>query len=85
MLCPRLEAWRLVQLRLKRAWSLLTCGTGWFEEHSRSCGRPNSAQARLELTVEVEISALASLELEIHQVLADLDLGSKIVVENDPR
>jgi len=38
-------------------------------------------QARVELTVEVETSALASFEMEIQQVLADLDLGGKIVVE----
>jgi len=40
-------------------------------------------QARVELTVEVESSALASLETEIQQVLADLDLGGKVVVEKD--
>jgi hypothetical protein len=40
-------------------------------------------QARVELTVEVETSALASLEMEIQQVLADLDLGGKVVVEKD--
>ncbi|MBI1896513.1 MAG: AAA family ATPase, partial [Acidobacteria bacterium] len=42
-------------------------------------------QARVELTVEVETSALASLEMEILQVLADLDLGGKVVVEKDCR
>jgi hypothetical protein len=40
-------------------------------------------QARVELTVEVETAALASLEMEIQQVLADLDLGGKVVVEKD--
>ena len=40
-------------------------------------------QARVELTVEVESSALASLEAEIQQVLSDLDLGGKVVVEKD--
>jgi len=40
-------------------------------------------QARVELTAEVESSAVASLEMEIQQVLADLDLGGKVVVEKD--
>ena len=40
-------------------------------------------QARVELTVEVEPSALASLETEIQQVLSDLDLGGKVVVEKE--
>jgi hypothetical protein len=40
-------------------------------------------QARVELTVEVETSALASLEMEIQQVLSDLGLGGKVVVEKD--
>jgi len=35
----------------------------------------------VELTVEVESSALASLEMEIQQVLGDLDLGGKVIVE----
>ncbi len=40
-------------------------------------------QARVELTVEVDASALASLENEIQQVLSDLNLGGKVVVEKD--
>jgi hypothetical protein len=40
-------------------------------------------QARVELTVEVETSGLASLETEILQVLADLDLGGKVVVKKE--
>jgi hypothetical protein len=40
-------------------------------------------QARIELSVEVETSALASLEMEIQQVLSDLNLGGKVVVEKD--
>ena len=40
-------------------------------------------QTRVELTVEVEASALGSLEMEIEQVLADLGLGGKVVVEKD--
>jgi hypothetical protein len=40
-------------------------------------------QARVELTVEVERAALASLEMEIRQILSDLDLGGKVVVEKD--
>jgi len=40
-------------------------------------------QARVDLSVEVETSALASLEMEIQQVLSDLDLGGKVVVEKD--
>jgi hypothetical protein len=42
-------------------------------------------QARVELSVEVETSALASLEMEIQQVLSDLDLGGKVVVEKEHR
>ena len=42
-------------------------------------------QARVELTVEVESSALASLETEIQQIVADLDLVGKVVVEKDLR
>ena len=40
-------------------------------------------QARVELTAEVETAASASLEAEIQQVLSDLDLGSRVVVERD--
>ena len=42
-------------------------------------------QARVDLTVEVEDAALVSLEMEIQQVLADLDLGGKVVVEKERR
>ena len=42
-------------------------------------------RAGVELTVEVEASALASLEMDIQQVLSDLDLGRKVVVEKDHR
>lgn len=38
-------------------------------------------QARVELTVEVEGAALPSLETEIQQILSDLDLIGKVVVE----
>lgn len=41
-------------------------------------------EARVELTVEVETSTLASLEMEIQQILSDLDLGGKVVVEKGP-
>lgn len=40
-------------------------------------------QAQVELTVEVEASALASLEMEIQQVLSDLGLDGKAVVERE--
>ena len=42
-------------------------------------------QARVELSVEVEASALASLEMEIQQVLSDLNLSGKVVVEKERR
>jgi hypothetical protein len=48
----------------------------------RSAGQ---LQARVELSVEVETSALASLEIEIQQVLSDLDLGGKVVMEKERR
>jgi len=38
-------------------------------------------QARVELTVEVETSALATLEMEIQRILSALDPGGKIVVK----
>ena len=38
-------------------------------------------EARVELTVEVEGTALPSLETEIQQILSDLDLIGKVVVE----
>jgi hypothetical protein len=40
-------------------------------------------EARVELTVEVESSASAALEMEIQQILSDLDLGGKVIVEKD--
>ena len=40
--------------------------------------------AGVELTVEVETSTLGSLEVEIQQILSDLDLSEKVVVEKDP-
>jgi hypothetical protein len=40
-------------------------------------------QASVELTVEVETSASAALEVEIQQILSDLDLIGKVVVEKD--
>ena len=45
--------------------------------------RQRSFWVPLELTVEVEASALASLEMKIQQILADLDLGGKVVVEKE--
>jgi hypothetical protein len=40
-------------------------------------------QALVDLTVEVDTSASAALELEIQQILSDLDLAAKVVVEKD--
>jgi len=40
-------------------------------------------EARVELTVEVATSASAALEMEIQQILSDLELGAKVVVEKD--
>jgi hypothetical protein len=43
----------------------------------------NQLQAQVELMAEVEGAALASLEMEIQQILSDLDLGGKVVAEKD--
>jgi hypothetical protein len=43
----------------------------------------NQLEARVELRIEIETSASASLEAEIQQILSDLDLGGKVVVEKD--
>jgi hypothetical protein len=40
-------------------------------------------QALVELTVEVDASACASLELDIQQILSDLDLNGKVSIETD--
>jgi hypothetical protein len=40
-------------------------------------------QALVDLTVEVDTSASAALEMEIQQILSDLDLGGKVVVEKE--
>jgi len=42
-------------------------------------------QALVELTVQLDTSASAALEMEIQQILSDLDLIGKLVVEKDRR
>jgi hypothetical protein len=47
-------------------------------------GSAGQLHVGLELAVVVETRALASLEAEVQQILTDLDLGGKVVIEKIP-